>query len=207
MDEPIAAGETIAHLFPKKSEADRTVGRLREAGFADVRVSERAGTTTKAHVSAKRGLTEGDFSETLTRAGFTSADAVRLTRAVAQGDTLVTVSARERLEDAQAVLRGKRVSARNMGPVDVSAPAAAAQPVPSRAKPPTTTHAGEGVIPLRAERLDVSTEKKITEARVRREVVTEQQTVTVPVQHEELVVERDGAEAVRIPISGDAPNP
>lgn len=56
---------------------------------------------------------------------------------------------------------------------------------------------------LREERLDVEKQRMQSEARVRREVVTEDRTITVPVQHEELVVEREGEAPMRIPISDE----
>ncbi len=241
---------TVAWIFAKAADAERAVDRLREAGFADVRLSGRSGTTTQEHVAEADGLTAGDFAGSLEAAGFSGFEARAFTDGIASGGTLLTIAAGDRAADAQAVLRGETVAARTLGPVDVAAPPSAvvdpapvtsnvgpapvtgnveparesrvAQPVPPAEKAPSAaattsaetsgsahasapTPSGDDAqtMQLREERLDVEKQRMQSEARVRKEVVTEDRTITVPVQHEELVVEREGEAPMRIPISDE----
>lgn len=204
MNTPRIAGSTVAATARNTADAHTLVGRLRSAGFADVRLSERTGETAEEHVSAETGLTEADFAAALERSGFAGADARELARAVAGGAVLITIAAGDRVGDASAVVRGETVAAPVLHPADAMPPAAPAQPVRDPAPAPRRgTQPGEHVVQLRAEKLDVATEAEQTEARVRREVVTEQRTVTVPVRHEELVIERDGADPVRVPLTDE----
>lgn len=210
MDEPIAANGTIAYIFRNAKDADACVARLREAGFADVRLSSRVGDTSDAHVPANAGLTEDDFADVLGGSGFSERDARGFADAVAAGATLLTVTAGERARDARAVISGERIVSHGLGPVGVpSSPSAVADsPSETESEPAAATpEATDRVVALRAERLDIGTERTTSEARVRREVVTEQKTITVPVRHEELVIERDGAEPVRIPVTQEAIDP
>jgi hypothetical protein len=184
MPDPFLAGTTVAQLFAKRTDAERAVARLRAAGFSDVRLSEHAGDTTHEHVPEGEGRTAEDFADVLVSAGFARAEAATVTDAVAHGATLLTVIAGPDAATAAAVLRGEKVEPRTVSPVG-------------------DTH----VIPVRAEQLEVSKERETSEARVRKEVVVEEQVVRVPVRREELVVERDGEVPVRIPISEGDPQP
>jgi hypothetical protein len=209
MSEPRFAVDNVAQSFSKPAAASEAVKRLRAAGFHDVRVSERAGETVDDHVEPETGLVDTDFQESLVRAGFAPSDADALTRDVSAGATLVIVVAGRRTADAVRVLGGATLPA----PVIEPAAAATSAPTPSvagglpAAAPPSVAPPVDGrtdddgrLVRLRAEKLDVGTEVEQTEARVRREVVTEQKTITVPVRHEELVIERDGADPVRVPL-------
>jgi stress response protein YsnF len=134
-----------------------------------------------------------------------------MTTAVARGGVLLTVAAGERVSEARAVLRGDRVAVPPLRPVD-PAPAAPASSEPAVAAtsaqgPRQDLHEGDRVVPLREERLEIEKRPETTEARVRREVVTEQKTITVPVQREELVVERDGEAPLHIPVDDNGQKP
>lgn len=209
---PYTAGGTVADIFRTGAAARDAVERLRTAGFSDVRVSERSGETSETHVPPEDGLTEIDFAESLCRAGFDATDARILAGEIARGRVLVTVAAAERGADALAVLRGDSVTAPalhpaapvgvtpvGVTPVDV-APASVAPGSVAESNPPAGVPEPR-VVQLRAEELQIATETQTSEARVRREIVTEQRTITVPVRHEELVIERDGADPVRIPLN------
>ncbi|MDQ2908649.1 MAG: YsnF/AvaK domain-containing protein [Candidatus Eremiobacteraeota bacterium] len=253
---------TVTWLFAKGSDAERAVTRLRDAGFADVRLSERSGSTSEAHVPEQDGRTAIDFSASLEAAGLSAAEARAFTDGVAQGGTLLTLSAGDRAAEALGVLRGESVVRKPLGPFDAAqgnlrddvspadvasvpavpsatqlptptaeatAPTAAgatptatpsATPPPMAAPSPAPTAvpaaadapaaaisesaaAGDRILQLREEQLDVAKERVEGEARVRKDVVTENRTITVPVQREELVVERDGQAPVRIPMSDE----
>ena len=222
---------TVAWVFAKAIDADRGVARLKAAGFGDVRLSSRSGTTTAEHVAAENGATASDFVASLEAAGFAHGDARALTESVANGGTLVTLAAGARASEASAVLRGETIAARPISAVDAIPGAAAALADDDRAQhvdvgrnaPASRTvtdasvpepnmlerNVGEANVPesrvleLREERLDVRKERDEREARIRKEVVTEERTITVPVRREELVVERDGENDVRIPITDE----
>jgi Domain of unknown function (DUF2382) len=205
--EAFAAGETVAQLFDRNHDAEKAANRLRAAGFSDVRLSEAAGRTSDEHIRAEAGATEIDFTALLEAAGFSPDRARELTRAVAAGAVLLTVAAGSHVADAVAVLRGEAVAARPLGPVEVRRAAdadvvrAEAPPVPP--SPPLAP--GDRVLPLRAEQLEISKQRTTRDARVSKEVVTEQKTFTVPVSREQLVVERDGEPAIRIPLHESEP--
>lgn len=199
---------TVAWVFAKTADAQRGVARLKAAGFGDVRISERSGTTSAEHVPEDVGRTTSDFAAALEAAGFAAPDARAVTDAVAAGGTLITLAAGSRANDALAVLRGETVTARPVSAVDptsaaTAATAAAATPRRPVEAPAHAEPAEPRVLELREERLDVRRERDESEARIRKEVVTEDRTITVPMQREELVVERDGEDDVRIPMSSD----
>lgn len=144
----IVAGTSVAHLFIKVREAEHAARNLRNAGFTDVRLSERCGSTGDAHVPIAAGRTERDFATSLREAGFRVGDARALTTGIARGGVLLSVAAGVRIDDAIAVLHGGVVIAPHIAPI---------APIP--------------VDPI------ASLEK----------------TVTVPVQRDDLVIERDRA--------------
>jgi hypothetical protein len=207
MPEAIVAGETVAQLFDKKKDAQAAVQRLRDAGFPDVRLSERSGTTRGDHVGETAGRTEVDFAKALRDAGFSADEARRITEGVAAGEVLLTVVAGTRIQDALAALRGDAVPERQLAPVEPAAATpgtVAPSRVPSQSET-RETHPDDRVVPLREEQLEIEKRPTTSEARVRREAVTEEKTVTVPVRREELVVEREGEAPVRIPVAGEEP--
>lgn len=64
-----------------------------------------------------------------------------------------------------------------------------------------TTESGEQKMLLREEQLDITKERVQTgEVKVRKEVVEEQKTFTVPIKREEMVIEAGDEEAYRIPL-------
>lgn len=82
---------------------------------------------------------------------------------------------------------------------EAGAPMAEAAPT-TEAAPPASAAGEEMRVPLAEEQLVVDKEAREREAaRLRKEVVTEEQQVTVPVRHEEIVVERAPAAESRAP--------
>jgi hypothetical protein len=195
--EAFAAGETVAQLFDRNHDAEKAASRLRAAGFSDVRLSESAGRTSDDHIRAEAGATEIDFAALLEAAGFPTDRARELTRAVAAGAVLLTVAAGSHVADA--------VAARPLGPVEVRPAADVVRAEPPLVPPSPPLAPGDRVLPLRAEQLEISKQRTTRDARVSKEVVTEQKTFTVPVSREQLVVERDGEPAVRIPLHESGP--
>jgi len=127
------------------------------------------------------------------------------------GRTIVTVTADDRSDEVTAILRRHHaydVSARDRAATTAPATTIAAEapvaPVPAptpeptpRAAEPVTSLDG-GTLELKEERLNVETQPVETGVvRVAKEVTTETQTVDVPVEREEVVIERT-------PVSGPA---
>jgi stress response protein YsnF len=204
MQEAIIAGGTVVQGFDKRKDAQAAVQRLRDAGFPDVRLSERSGTTRDDHVGETAGRTEVDFAKALREAGFPAEKVRRITKDVAAGAVLLTVVVGARTQDALAALRGDAVAERPLAPVEPAAATPRAARAPSQ---PETgeTHPDDRVVPVREEQLEIQKRSTTSEARVRREAVTEEKTITVPVRREELVVERDGEAPMHIPVTGEEP--
>jgi uncharacterized protein (TIGR02271 family) len=152
-----------------------------------------------------------DLMQTFTRQGFSPDEAGYLDQGFQRGLILLTVRAEGRAEEALALLR---TCGADLGPAAMMGEAAAA-PVPgATARGGTAAPAGAPLadlteaqrIALREEHLRITKEQvPVGEVRVRKEVVTEQQRIDVPVTREEAVIERRPAtgEAARAGSIGD----
>jgi uncharacterized protein (TIGR02271 family) len=164
---------TVVGVFEARARADQAVEELQRAGFRDdqVGVAQQApaGEGGKAATGKGRdaGFLEsvGGFFKKL----FGSAEEAGEYHA---GRAVVTVKADGRSEEAWSILR--RHGAYN------------------RANPPAASGAEAGrTVQLREEELRARKQEVETgEVRVRKEVVTETKTLEVPVQREEVVIER-----------------
>jgi uncharacterized protein (TIGR02271 family) len=135
------------------------------------------------------GAAAGGIIGALMGLGVPEADAQHFDRGIRSGGVLVTVDAGDRLSEAIAILQHNHA---DLGPSGVA-----------RFQTTATGAAGtadledQQRIKLREEQLDVQKEKvKAGEVRVRKEVVTEQQSLDVPVSREEVVIERRPAAEV-----------
>lgn len=148
-----------------------------------------------------------------------------------QGRTIVTVQADGRADEASAILRrrgaydmstrGSVGGATTSGSAPTTRAATSSAPAPStptRASGQSSMHAGD-TIELKEEKLNVEKRPVETgEVRVRKEVHTENKSIDVPVQHEEIVIERTPAhgratgdtiregEEIRIPVREEKVN-
>jgi uncharacterized protein (TIGR02271 family) len=159
----------------------------------------------KAAQSGARGLLDtiaswfspdssGRLTNVLTDQGFSPDAAQRIEDGFQAGMILVTVRAGERAEEARAILRSAAA--------EVGEPAPTAMPgtaTPGTATPSTPESARRELadlteaerLELRAEELEVQKrQREAGEVRVRKEVVSEERTIDVPVTREELVIER-----------------
>jgi uncharacterized protein (TIGR02271 family) len=125
------------------------------------------------------------------------------------GRTIVTVTADGRADEATAILR-------RFGAYDMSTRGSAASCATGTTTQAAASHAGAretGTIEVKEERLAAHTRPvEAGEVRVRKEVSTERQTIDVPVEREEVVIERRPAsgrattddirpgEEIRIPV-------
>jgi uncharacterized protein (TIGR02271 family) len=211
-DQPEITAACVAGLFHKQSDAEDAMEELKAAGFAQSEI----GIATSHEGGYKEGFwdkvtslfgkyehTESatELEDSLLACGLPEDQARYFNRSIGQGDVLVTVHATgRRAEDARNIFQ--------QAGADIATDAAkVAQTLPFAA--------GERRIQLLGEVLRVHKERvQRGEVRLRKEVVTEQQNIEVPVSREELVVERvpgEGREAtgqvgagekeIRVPLS------
>jgi len=110
------------------------------------------------------------------------------------GRTIVTVRADGRFNEAEALLRRYGAYNRSNAPAAATATKATAAPRQAANVPSTTTTNQEQKVRLHEEQLHARKESvPAGEVRAHKEVKTEQQSFEVPVQREELVIERHPA--------------
>jgi hypothetical protein len=175
---PGVAGETVVGLFADQPAAERGIQALTAAGFTEkqigVAVRDRAqqkdiveGTGTQA----AEGAAAGGLIGALAGMGVPDEDAKHFERGFQEGGVLVTVEAGGDADRARQVLIQ---SGADLGPAHATMRASG-----SPASQPADR------LELREEQLDVNTEKvQAGEVRLRKEVVTEQRTIDVPVTRE-----------------------
>jgi len=148
------------------------------------------------------GAAAGGLMGALVGMGIPEEDARHFEQGFQQGGVLVTVQAGARGEDARSVLEQ---SGADLGSMGLETRRSASE---------TTSQPGAERVELREEQLDVDKRQvQAGEVRVRKEVVTEQRNIEVPVTREEVVIERhavsgreasdqtlDDNEEIRIPL-------
>ncbi len=182
----------------KDASDDRTGDVEREPGRRTGR--EAAADVTPATTSAS--LADGSFFreheahassfvDELLALNFSKNDAHHLVDSVVRGQALVTVDAGMRgTAGAREILERHGAKVHSAQGADA---AGAAIPVAARpgSVPATDEASGERALELREERLQLEKRRvQHGEARLSKRVVTETQTIDVPVTHEELVIER-----------------
>jgi uncharacterized protein (TIGR02271 family) len=232
MDEPIQDQdqnrEVAAGYFRSFKQAEKAVIALRQAGFAQIGVASRKSQDAEKlaeKTDAKAGLAvtaasgavleesggESDYADpqdveaSLVAAHIPEIQARNFQQQLQDGGALVTVqTVAARAAEARRLLESEGAESAS----DSSAPADArvAEPAPSSATLPAET-GSQRVIRLHGELLRVHKERvQRGEVRLRKEVVSEQQNMTVPVSHEEVVVERmpaaEGAPAANVSAGG-----
>jgi uncharacterized protein (TIGR02271 family) len=198
------AGQTIGGLFKNQARGEKVLAELQAAGFSTAQISEVEDESTSTPPPKKLGnpISEffmdhqssgSDFRDNLAELGMSDADAHYFEDGVARGGALVTVKADARASEAMAILQRNGA---DLGSMDRSRTAA----------PETGAALGVGAttadrwdkeltadqsLQLKAERLSIDKVRVASGAvRIRKQVVTEQQSIDVPVSHEELVIER-----------------
>jgi uncharacterized protein (TIGR02271 family) len=191
---------SIAGLFHDESRAEDALDELRKAGFSgtEIGVATAAQSTPAAkqldtgdfwskvaNVFGKQEHTESasDLEDSLAASGVPQQQAQYLNRSLSKGDILVTVRATgDRAVTARTILEQEGA---DMGAGEASLATGTA----------SGTIQDERKIELVGEILRVHKERvQRGEVRLRKEVVTENQSVEVPVTREELVIERVSAE-------------
>lgn len=207
-----------AGLFLNAPDAERAVRTLRGVGFDknDIGLAARdpaqrelldrrtgidvEESGAKAAQSGARGVLEtvaswfspdssGRLTNVLTEQGFSSNAAQRIEEGFQAGMILVTVRAGDRADEARAILRTAAVEMGEPAPTTTSGTATPGAAEVARGERADLTEAQR--LELRAEELEVQKrQREAGEVRVRKEVVSEERTVDVPVTREELVIER-----------------
>ena len=195
---PRSTGRIVA-FFSKRDDAYRALSKLKEAGFQNDRIGLAAGYDQKASreydssfwQKVKDFFTggdhndEADFQDASAPMGWTDERYSYYQRGINSGGAVVTVG--ERLNEARDILQ------RNGGDLREAGFAA------SGSVAGTTGLQGEQRIQLRGEMLRTYKERvQRGEVTLRKEVITENQSVQVPVTREELVVERAPGSGQRV---------
>lgn len=153
-----------------------------------------------------------NLTEAFTRQGFSADEARYLDQGFQRGLILLTVRADGRAGEALTILRN---TGADLGPAAAMAGATEAPARGAAARSGTAAPAGAAAladlteaqrIALREEHLRIAKEQvQAGEVRIRKEVVTEQQRIDVPVTREEVVIERHPVtgEAARAGTAGD----
>ncbi len=190
--------QTIGGLFTSQSRGEKALTELQSAHFSSAQISEVVdGDDAPAPKKLGNPVTEffqdhtttgSEFRDNLTQLGMSAQDAHYFEDGVARGGALVTVKADDRAAEAIAILErngadlGSQKGLTTAAAVPVAAATTAAVPVATE---------GDQTIQLRAERLSIDKLRVASgTVRIRKEVITQQQNVDVPIMHEELVIER-----------------
>jgi uncharacterized protein (TIGR02271 family) len=185
--------DCVAGLYRDESTAEAAIGELKDNGFSNDEIGIATAGDGQASTSGHSGFwdkltnafgkhehaeTSSDFEDTLQEQGVPAEQARYFNSALDRGNVLVTVCAGDRASIARQILQ--RTGA------DIGSATAVAS-TPGR----TANVQGERSIQLVGEILRVHKERvQRGEVRLRKEVVTENQNIEVPVTREELVIER-----------------
>ena len=199
------AAQRIVAFFPKRDDASRAVSELKNAGFTSDEIgfmtrSDRAQETVSESTHHDESFWDKlknffsgessddvDYRDSASGMNWNENQANYYYRGLGRGGALVSVTG-TRIEDARRLIENAGGDLRETGFDDISA---------------GTMETGEmdqdHRVQLRGEVLRTFKERvQRGEVRLRKEVVTENKTVEVPVTREELVVER-------VPVSGQEP--
>ena len=198
------AGQTLGGLFKDQARGEKVLAELQAAGFSTAQISEVEDESTSTPPPKKLSnpvadffkdhqSSGSDFRDNLSQLGMSDADAHYFEDGVARGGALVTVKADARASEAMAILQrnGADLGSMSRSGSTVPATGAALGAGASMAARPDKELTADQTLQLKAERLSVDKVRVASGAvRIRKQVITEQQSIDVPVSHEELVIER-----------------
>jgi len=160
------------------------------------------GTLAAVLANAAGGAAIGGIAGALIGSGIPEEEAEYYKGEFEAGRTLVTVKADGRADEAMRILRNHGAYDMHTAPAGMTttaAGAACATPTGTTAARGTASHTGTGKMQIKEEELHArKTPVEAGEVRVRKEVVTEHRTVEVPVEREEVVIERHAATGQRV---------
>jgi len=233
-------GRTILGVFDESAMADQAIDALRTAGFSSNQVHEAGHHASGGFMAGIKNFFTGGDAATATDAsdfsgmGIPNEEAQYYENEFQAGHRVVAVQANGREQEAMDILRthgaytygtkrGTAASSTAASALNTTSTADATRTTRSRktraSDTPDTTE--ERVLRLREEQLNVSKQRvQSGEVDLRKEVVTEQKTVNVPVMHEEAFLERRAVtstsandttpigegESIRVPLSEERVN-
>jgi uncharacterized protein (TIGR02271 family) len=186
----------VTGIFADEQHAQQAMSDLQEAGFSNKQIQY------SPHKSGASIL------DSLTDMGFGQDEATYYNNEYQQGRTIVTVKDEARQQQAATILQRNGAS---LG----------SRRADQNSETPSADYATEDAqrLRLREERLQATTTPtQVGEVGLRKEVVNEQQSIDVPVSHEEVYIERrasDGqvsdtpigeGETLRVPVSAEQVN-
>lgn len=201
---------TIIGVFDEPALADNAVAALQQAGFRDDQIHTPGHRASSGFLAGLKSLFTGEDASTesvagdLTGMGISDDEARYYENEYQVGHALVAVRASGREQEAMDILRANGASTygTRRSNVQASTSTSAASTIQtSSSTRATSSHADQHThgpdvdasrrMELREEQLNVNKQRVQTgEVDLRKEVVTEQQTITVPVTHEEVYIER-----------------
>ncbi len=193
--------QTIGGLFKDASRGEAALDELKKARFTSAQISEVAD-HDDAPAPKKLGnpltdffkdhtTTGTEFQDNLTSVGMSSADAKYFEDGVARGGALVTVKAGDRASEAVAILQRYGADLGSAGRSSATAATAMAAAPDMKGRAVDDSAGTDQTLQLRAERIAVDKTRVASgSVRIGKRVVTEEQSIDVPVSHEELVIER-----------------
>lgn len=222
---------TVVGVFDERAMAERAVDQLQQAGFSDDQISFSAhNTSTGGIFSGLKNLFTGRGSDTdnvvddLTGMGMPEEDAQYYHQQYESGRSIVAVTGGSRMEEAASILARYGAYGANGGTTQTtnarsSVNTATEQRLADTTSAANTTDMGEQRIQLREEQLQIYKQPvQVGEVNLRKKVVTDQQTINVPVNREEVFIERQPGsgqvadtpigedETIRVPLSKEQVN-
>ena len=163
----------VTGIFANEQDAQQAMDDLQKVGFSNKQI---------LYSPHKKGAS---ILDSLKDMGFGQEDATYYNSEYQQGRTIVTVNDDARQQEAATVLQRNGASFANQRDQLSGEAASVSMPQESLATN------GEQRMKLREERLQATKERVQTgEVDLRKDVVTEQQSIDVPVTHEEIYIER-----------------
>ena len=191
-------GRTTIGVFDEPALANNAIAALQQAGFRDEQIQTPGHHAAGGFLAGLKSLFTGEDASTesvaadLTGMGISNDEARYYENQYQVGHTLVAVRAGGREQEAMDILRANGASMYRAGQGNVGTSKSARATSSSAGQ---HTHGSEVDAPrrmeLREEQLNVNKQRvQAGEVDLRKEVVSEQQTINVPVTHEEVYIER-----------------
>jgi uncharacterized protein (TIGR02271 family) len=191
----------VTGIFADEQQAKLAMADLQQAGFSNQQI----------HYSPHKSGTT--ILDALINMGFGQEEAAYYDNEFQQGRTIVTINDETRQQEAASIMQRNGATFGNQGDQLGSAT------ISDRTMQGSAATESEQRLKLREEQLQATKESVQTgEVNLRKEVVTEQQSMDVPVTHEEVYVERRAGsgqpsdtpigegETIRVPVSAEQVN-
>ncbi len=228
---------TVVGVFDERSAAERAIEALYNAGFQgdQIRFSGSGGNTGTGFVASLKNLFSGDdasrnssaVANDLTHMGLSRDESSYYAQEYENGRSIVAVSAQGREQDALTILRtnsgydySSRTNTTGRATTGTATTGTAYTNTARTTADATLDADQQRSLKLREEQLIAEKQRvQSGEARLRKEVVEQQQSIDVPLTHEEVIVEKHAYtnprpsdtpigqdETIRVPVSEEQVN-